>query len=297
MADTVAAQGDAHALALAALLRSGALSGAEPRGADGSPARPRKMDDTVRDWLDRAQRQAPDDVVALVVAINLERFDEGRRQTLIARWRALEPDNLVPILLAPPPEADMFDAAARAKVFDSHYDDFLRAMVQTLSRAIPVAQLRAWARQAGAEPREFLAGVVIGYWAAIVMPQFQQVVGSCRPEGLAEPRRQQCRAVAGVLLRRSDMLIAQMIGAPVAARLAVDAGERRDAETCGRDARWLSERSMLVSMQDEHGFMQRYAQLIEDDQPLTEQSVMRQLIVEAGYPPVPPPGWQPGQQP
>ena len=188
MADSVARHGDAQALVLAALIRTSALPSAEDETSDtpATPATP--MDATVREWLDSARRQAPDDVVSLIVAIDLERFDETRRQALIARWCVLEPDNLAPILLARLPEEERFDAASATRAHDSHYDDFLSTIYDTLSRTVPAAQLRMQARQAGMTLPEFLASSAIAYRAAAVSPDYPQVITPCERKPLAGPR-------------------------------------------------------------------------------------------------------------
>lgn len=294
MADTVARHGDAQALVLAALIRTSALPSSETEDAD-TPSAPTPMDGTVRDWLDGARRQAPDDVVALIVAINLERFDQTRRQSLIARWRVLEPDNLVPILLAGLPETEMFDAAAAAQAYDGHYDDFLRTMYDTLSRTVPAALLRTQARQAGMTLPEFLASSAIAYRTAAVSPDYPQVITPCERTPLAGPRLAQCRSVAGVLLDHGDDQIAEMVGARLLAHVApAEAGRRQAAERL-RVARWLSQQHMNVYLRDPSGSGERIARIFDGHQAFSEQSLMRQLVVESGLSPVPPTGWQPDQ--
>lgn len=295
MADSVARHGDAQALVLAALIRTSALPSAEDETSDtpATPATP--MDATVREWLDDARRQAPDDVVALIVALDLERFDEARRQALIARWRVLEPDNLAPIMLSELPEAERFDAAAATRVYDSHYDDFLWTMYDTLSRTVPAAQLRDQARQAGMTLPEFLASSALAYRAAAVSPGYQQIISPCERAPLAAPRPAQCRSVAGVLLDQSDDRISEMVGARILAHIApVEAGRRAAAERL-RAANWLTQQHMNVYLRDPSGFGERIARILDSRQAFSEQSMMRRIVVEAGLSPVPPAGWQPGQ--
>lgn len=294
-ADTVARQGDAQALTLAALIRTSALPSAEPEDAAMPSVPERSMDATVRDWLDRAQRQAPDDVVALIVAIELEHFDEARRQALIERWRALEPGNLAPILLAELPETKMFDAASATQTYDSHYDDFLRTMYATLSRATPAGQLRSFARQAGMTVPEFLATSALGYRAAAVLPGYSQVVAPCEKQPLAEARLAQCRAVGGLLLDHGDDLITEMVGARLVSHVAPAEADRRQAAERLRALRWLVLQHTNVSLADPSAFAERIARILDGREAFSEQSMMRRLVVESGLSPVPPPGWQPGQ--
>lgn len=294
LANTVAGQGDAHALALAALIRSSALP--EREGEDPGPPDPLpEMDETVRDWLDAAERQAPDDVVALIVAINLERYDDTRRKALIARWRALEPGNLVPVLLADLPGAEMLDAISKASVYDTHYDDFLRTMFRTASRSLPAGVVRAQALRVGMAPQAFLASMAIGNRAVDGMPWFPRLTGACLPERVPDPLRAHCLRAAGVMLDHGDDLMSEILGARIVARHSANSAERRDAVERGRLGRWLSQQSTNVYLNDPQHYFQRLAQVLGGDHAFTEQALMRQFVVEAGLPPVPPPGWQPDQ--
>lgn len=295
MADSVARHGDAQALVLAALIRTSALPSVEDETSDmpATPATP--MDATTREWLDSARQQAPDDVVALIVAIDLERFDEARRQALIARWRVLEPDNLAPILLARLPEAERFDAVSATRAYDSHYDDFLSTMYDTLSRTVPAAQLRMQARQAGMTLPEFLASSAIAYRAAAVSPDYPQVITPCERKPIEEPRLAQCRSVAGVLLDHSDDQISEMVGARILAHIAPAEADRRAAAERLRAASWLTQQHMNVYLRDPSGFGERIARILDSRQAFSEQSMMRRIVVEAGLSPVPPTGWQSDQ--
>lgn len=296
LADTIARHGDADALSLAALMRTSALPQRRAEAED-SPDHLPKMDRTVREWLDAAERQAPDDVVALILAIDLEHFDEARRQALIARWRALEPRNLVPILLAQRPGAEMFEAASGATVYDTHYDDVLRTIFRTVSRTMSPTVLRAQARRAGMSPEAFPASVAMGYRAAESMPWFPQLTNLCLPERVPEPLRAQCVGVARVMLDRGDDLMSEVLGAQIVARHAATAAARRDAGERIRAGRWLSLQSGNAEMSDPQRSLERLADALGGDGAFTEQAWMRQLVVKAGYSSTPPPGWQPGQSP
>lgn len=296
LANAVAGHRDAQALTLAALMRTSALPQRRAEAED-SPDHLPKMDRTVREWLDAAERQAPDDVVALILAIDLEHFDEARRQALIARWRALEPRNLVPILLAQRPGAEMFEAAYGATVYDTHYDDVLRTIFRTVSRTMSPTVLRAQARRAGMSPEAFPASVAMGYRAAESMPWFPQLTNLCLPERLPDPLRAQCVGVARVMLDHGDDLMSEVLGAQIVARHAATAAARRDAGERVRAGRWLSLQSGNAEMSDPQRSLERLADALGGDGAFTEQAWMRQLVVEAGYSPTPPPGWQPGQSP
>ena len=290
LADAVAEQGDAHSLAVAALLRdfgddkSMLLPGASPNVVP-------KPNDKIRKWLDDAERQSPDEVVVLVVAIYLERFDTVRRKALIDRWRALEPDNLTPILFAQYPEAQLFDAASSANRYDSHYADFLRAVVGSLLRPSLQAHVRLIAARSGNTPEEYVVGLATSYWSLVLMPAFQQILTPCRQQQLADARHLQCRWIAEIMFRRGDTILTDMIGASMIQRLAETASERQEAQARRREDNWLMLCMGEAYEREPRAHLKRFARLLTGTELFTERSLMRQLVVEAGYPPLPPPGW------
>jgi hypothetical protein len=295
LADEVAALGDGQALALAAMLRDGAMQGAGPQGTAGPETPPTRMDGTVREWIDEAQRRAPDEVTVLVLAVHLERHDEARRQALVARWRALEPGNLAPLLHAGLPEAALFEAAAATSGYDSHYDDVLRLFIDTLLRASPSALARMSGAQPGWTREEQAAALALVFWASSGTPPFQRLSASCRGDDLSATRRQECRRIAGVLLRRSDVLVAEGIGAGIFLRGPGTAVEKAEADVHKREGDWLGACTSLAYQRDPRGLARRFAQLIRGGMHTTERRVMRQIAIESGFPPSPPAGWGRGR--
>lgn len=291
LADEVAALGDAQALALAAMLRDGALLGAGPENTVGPETPPPRMDEKVREWIDEAQRRAPDEATVLVLAVYLERYDEARRQALVARWRALEPQNLVPLFHATLPEAALFEAAAGTSVYDSHYDDVLRLFIDTLLRASPSALARASASQQGLTREEQAGALALVFWLSSSNPAFQRIAVPCRADGQTGARQQQCRRIAEVLLRRSDVLIAEMLGGNMISRVSGIAAEKAEVEAYEREGQWLMSCIGQLEQRNPRMLMRRYAQLIRGGQHVTERMVMRQIVVESGFPPAPPAGW------
>jgi hypothetical protein len=294
LADEVAALGDAQALALAAMLRDGAMMGAGPESTVGPKTPPTRMDGKVREWIDEAQRRAPDEVTVLVLAVYLERYDEARRQALVARWRALEPQNLAPVFHATLSEAALFETAATTSVYDSHYDDVLRLIIDTLSRASSPALARMGVAQPGMTREEQAAAMALVFWATSGIPAFQRLSTPCRAEALSAMRQQECRRIAGVLLHRSDVLIAEGIGAGIFLRGPGTAAEKAEANVYKREGDWLGTCTNLAYQRDPRGLARRFAQLIRGGQHVTERAVMRQLAIESGFPPSPPAGWQRG---
>jgi len=294
LADEVARLGDAQALALAALLRDGALLGAGPQGTMGPESPPPQMDEKVREWIDEAQRRAPDEVTVLVLAVYVERYDLARREALLARWRTLEPQNLAPLLHATLPEAELFEAALSASVYDSHYDDVLRLIIETLSRASSSALARVSAASPGMTRDEQAAAMALVFWASLGSPPFHRISAPCRAADLTAARRQACRHAAEVLLRRSDVLIAEAIGGSIFLRGPGTDAEKNEAEAYKRETQWLLGYMQRAYERNPRPFARRFAQLIRGGLHTTERMVMRQLVVEAGFPPTPPAGWRPG---
>lgn len=290
LADEVARLGDAQALALAALLRDGALLGAGVQGSGAPAAQPKRMDPKVREWIDEAQRRAPDEVTVLVFAVYVERQDLARREALLARWRVLEPQNLAPLLHATLPDADLFEAALSASVYDSHYDDVLRLIIDTLSRASSSALARVSAASPGMTRDEQAAAMALVFWASLGSPPFHRISAPCRAADLTAARRQACRHVAEVLLRRSDVLIAEAIGGGIFLRGPGTDAEKREAEASRREGEWLMLGMNQAYERNPRAFARRFAQLIRGGLHTTERMVMRQLVIEAGFPPAPPAG-------
>lgn len=290
LAADIATQGDARALALAAVLRTGALANATESGDDATTG----VDATAESWLDDAMTRGPDDVTAIVLALYLDFRDTPRRRALIARWRTLEPRNMVPMLLASLPEDGLFDAAASADRYDSHYDDALRATLEILSRSRSpaLARLRAGQQEQGLLAYDMT--MAMAYHAASVTPGFSSIVTPCKSDAMDSGRTQQCRRIAATLLDNADALIAEMIGAAMAKRLAASPAERAGIEARQRELSWLSMCLNAMTQIGQQSVMSRYAGILLATRQVTEQQVMRQIVIEGGLPPMPPDGWKSG---
>lgn len=290
LAADIATQGDARALALAAALRNGALGNATENGGDASAG----IDATVESWLDDAMARGPDDVTAIVLALYLDFRDTSRRRALIARWRTLEPGNMVPMMLASLPEGALFDAAASADRYDSHYDDALRATLEILarSRSPALARLRAGQWEQGLLAYEMT--MAMAYHAASVTPGFSGIVSPCKSDAMDPGRKQQCRRIAGTLLDNADALIAEMIGAAMAKRLAASPAEHAGIEARQRELAWLSACLGAMTQIGQKAVMSRYAEILLGSTQITERRLMRRLVIEGGLPPTPPADWTAG---
>lgn len=130
------------------------------------------------------------------------------------------------------------------------------------------------------------------FWASVGLPPFQRISAPCRAADLPAARRQTCRHVAEVLLRRSDVLIAEAIGGSIFLHGPGSDAERKGAEASRREGDWLMGCMQQAYARDPRTFTRRFAQLIRGGMHTTERMVMRQLVVEAGFPPTPPAGWR-----
>lgn len=294
LADDVAALGDARALALAAKLRSIGLW-REPAQQDAvrDVANDVANDATIRRWLDEAERMAPDDVTALVLSMDMLAGDKARRSALIARWRRLEPGNLVPIMHAELTEDALFEAAATATVFDSHYDDALRTGIDLFSRVSSPTLARMRERSPEVGPEGHDATMIIAFWAASVMPGYQRVSTPCRAEGLSDARLRQCDRIARALMHRSEDLIAEMIGVAMVRRLPTFSPEERAAaEAMDREKDWLLYRTGELSQRDLHAYMTHFVAALRASPQTNERELMREVLRASGIPTAPPAGWR-----
>ena len=145
--------------------------------------------------------------------------------------------------------------------------------------------------QPGMTREEQAAALALVFWAASGTPPFQRLSMPCRGEGLSATRLQECRRIAEVLLRRSDLLIAEAIGGSIFLRGSGTAAEKIEAEAYRRDAQWLMDCMNQAYVRNPRAFARRFAQLIRGGMHTTERMVMRQIVVESGFPPAPPAGW------
>ena len=297
LADDVALLGDARALALAAKLRSIGLW-PEPAQQDAgrNVANDVANDATIRRWLGDAERMAPDDLQVLLLSMDMLARDKDPQAALIARWRRLEPDNLVPILHAELPEDALFEAAAKATSFDDHYRDLILAGVDTLSRvSSPVlARMRARSPEHGPEGHD--AVMVIAFWAASVAPGYQKLSTPCRAEGLSDPRLRQCEHIARVMVASKGSLLTEMIGTAVMRRLPTTTAEDLAAfDAMEREKDWLLHRTSELEQRDSRAYMMHFIAALRASAQYDERALMRDVLHAYGVPTSPPAGWRKDQ--
>ncbi len=284
LADDVAALGDSPALAFAALLRDSVL---RPPSEEDS-GKPSAIDAEVMRWRDEAERRAGSDITTLVMLLYLERGDTPARRALVARWRSLEPQNLVPLLYDDAPGVDLLDAAAAMSASDAHYDDVLRAFIDILSRAASPIMSRLQATRSAEERKLALA---MSFWSSVAIPPIQRIATPCRDASMPEQRRGHCRDIARVMWHRGDLLLFDVVGASIARRLSESAEEKAAAEAFRREYEWLTARMADAYGQDSRRYAKRFLHWLSAAPHVTERGMMRQLVVEAGFPPAPPADW------
>lgn len=294
LADELAAQADARALALAAFLRATTLDGAA--FAEGAQAYP-PLDALAARWLSEAERRAPDDVAVLLMSLHQRGLDDPRHAALISRWRALEPDNLAPLMHARLSGHELFAAAASTTRFDLHYDDVIRAVIETLSRHPYPALKPLIARDAQESLASYAASLGSLLWVVSAMPPFQSVAKPCRGESLPATRRQQCRHIAQIMIENSDIHIAESLGYSILTRATDNAAEQSKGAEAKRVRDWLILRTGELATRDMAAFCAEFVRLIRDTPQITERALNERMLVDAGIDPTPSPGWQREDEP
>lgn len=299
LADDVAALGDARALALAAKLRSiGLWREPAQQNAGRDVANDVANDATIRRWLDEAERMAPDDLTVLLLSMDMLARDKDRQAALIARWRSLEPGNLVPILHAELPEDALFEAAATATVFDDHYRDLILAGVDTFSRVSSPVLVRMRARSPEYGPAGHDAVMVIAFWAASVMPGYQKLSTPCRAESLSNERLRQCDHIARVMVASKGGLLTEMIGTAMMRRLpTATSADLAAADARERERDWLTYRTFELTKRDEQAYVVRFLAALRASAQYDERELMREVLRASGVQTAPPAGWRKEQDP
>ncbi|HEY2633233.1 MAG TPA: hypothetical protein VGI51_00860 [Steroidobacteraceae bacterium] len=154
-------------------------------------------------------------------------------QISLREWARIDADNAVPWLLLagaaraknnPAAEAGAFNQAAKARRIDSYYDSLLAFTEADLSKdATPV-------------DRWYLAVAVMGIEASTALPEYGVTSKHCSTGAMQDDNvRQQCGALAELLVSRGMTLLDLSIGAGLGARVGWPQG-RVDGLTQERDA-------------------------------------------------------------
>lgn len=284
LATTLAQEGGARELALAALL----VAAAE-EDAGRSPQ--------VEAWRRAAAAAAGTDVLAnqLLVASAASDEDAIAREAA-RRWQAAEPDNLIPLLHAGLTIDALLAQAGGASRADAGLYPGVRWIASAWRRHPPQAAEQA--AMTGGQPldlEEAAAVTAMGLWAATAMPGYAPLVEACDQRMLrALPaRRGDCRHVALLLADRSTSIADQAAGLAMLRALASSAAERDEVDARARRMDWrMLQWGRLARQQPRDGAGQ-FARLLADASVTSEQQLVDRVLAEGGVAPEPPADWTP----
>lgn len=292
VAGRLAAEDEPRALALAALLRDAYADRAEAP-ADAAP----RTDPQSRQWRALAFQRAGADVLALSL-LSLAPDDDATGAQALARWRQLEPANLVPWLHGNDATAARLEAARRARGADVHFYAQLRILVEAQRRHPPTDAERALltggpGQPGGPDGHAVLHGA--GLLAAWALPAPGALADPCIDAARQAPdslQAEACRIAAQALLR-ADTRALESVGLTLSAELARTADARRAAEEARRRFDWQMVELGRLSAGRPAGGVDAFAALLMADPDQTREAAFdeRQLR-EAGVPLDPPPRWR-----
>ncbi|WP_024892033.1 hypothetical protein [Luteimonas huabeiensis] len=289
LAERLTAEGEPRGLALAALLRE--ASAAPAAAAD--PAVPR-ADPTSRQWRALALQRAGTDVVALSLLALAPEGDAGTRDAALARWRQLEPANLVPWLHGDVDAPARFEAARRARSADSHLYAQVRVLVEAQRRHPPTEAERAAliggdGQPGGLDGYAVLHGTgLLGPLAVPALAPFAEACAAAARQAPGSVQAEDCRHAAQAL-QRADTRALESVGLALAADLARDAEARRAALAALRRFDWQMVALGRLSAGRPAGGVDAFAALLMAEPAGTREAALdeRQLR-EAGIPLDPP---------
>jgi len=298
LAGTLAKDGDARELALAALLRGLAARPPGDAAAAGSaPSRAAPRDPEAEAWLRRAAAKAGDDVIAnqlLVVAASAA--DADLRRDAASRWRAADPGNLVPLLHAGLTADALLAQARDATRADARMYEGVRWIMSAYQRHPPTAgEQAALAGDAPFHADEAAAITAMGLWAATAMPGYGTLRDACSGDMLrAVPARAaDCRHVANLLADRSGSIADEQAGLAMLGTLASTPAERAEVDARRRRMDWQMLQWGRAAQQQPRDGAAQFARLLADPSIGTEQQLVERVLQEAGVSPEPPMGWTP----
>ena len=185
-----------------------------PRTDDGS------ADARIRRLRELASRDGGDDPVVAILqqADTPTEIDAGHENPFAApamqRWRALEPDNLVPAMAS----GESIDSVlARAETFGRfslHLADLLSAVDAAFATSPPDRKQQQWLSDADVTAPDLAAGHAIDLGVRTMAPMMP-LINACKGDARhATPTRNlQCRALGRVMSAHSDASIGELFGA------------------------------------------------------------------------------------
>ena len=296
MAEDLAEENGARALALAARLRTQALE-AEAYNA-GREVPFEIVDAKIARWLEQAERSGADDPVAIALTLPLLRsIDAQRHADAVQRWRDAEPDNLAPLLHAGLSADALLEAARGTYRSDDHFTQILRLTAQVVERprSGPVGRVLQRVVDAGEGGRSTYAATLGTGIAAANLPQYADLTRACRaPEGL---RRLQCRHVGEAMSLRGGTLLERIVGIRLLQETAEDDAQRGQAAALRRRYDWLTARNAELSRRDLEDHASRMLAQLRTTPVPGEVEMLEHLLLDLGIPTEPPAGWRAEDEP
>lgn len=296
-ASALAATGKPRALAFAATLLAVAnwQPPIAPGADDGQPSQPVPADPRIGKWRAQAAASAAKDVIANALLMTDDKGSSIRAQAA-ARWRAVEPDNLAPLLMSNVDVDALLAQARTARRFDLHYYDKLRWMQQALVAHPPTpAELATLTGDDTPTPAELAIVTATGIDAATAMPGLGPVSQACRSDASrAMPQRgEDCRHLAQVLAHASDTLLGSSFGIAMLARLANSPAEVATARELRRQYAWRQQQWLELTRKQPRDGMPDFVRLLADPAIKSEPQLIERLLQENSIPLQAPAGWQP----
>ncbi|MCD9032636.1 hypothetical protein LDO32_12955 [Luteimonas sp. Y-2-2-4F] len=296
LAERLAAEEAPRGLALAALLREANAAAT----ADPAAAAPPRSDPQSRQWRALAFQRAGADTLALSLLALAPEDDAGTGRAALARWRQLEPANLVPWLHGDADAAARAEAARRARSADSHLYAQVRALVEAQRRHPPADAERALlaggrdGQPGGLDGYAVLHGTsLLAPWSLPALEPFAEGCAAAARQAPDSVQAEDCRNAAQAL-QRADTRALESVGLALAADLARSAEARRAAAEARRRFDWQMVELGRLSMGRPDGGVDAFAALLMAEPAATREAALdeRQLR-EAGIPLDPPAGWRP----
>ena len=213
-----------------------------------------------------------------------------------SRWRAVEPDNLAPLLFSSMPIDEVLTAARRTTRHESHGYDQIRAMSDAFIR-VPMSRQQigpdGWKEYPTAELRAGVSAFAI--WAAYVFPGLKPLSDACKNEALESTpaRRGDCLHVARTLATQSDTLLMTSLGIGILKRASNTAEDNALAITLDRNNAWQQQQyfQLLSAQRDSTQEMEATLRLLHTPSIESEVQLREAALRERGIALVPPSDW------
>ena len=298
LADRLVEDGGARNLAIAANLRAIALGDSLYDAEVALPAL--DGDAKLADWIARATREGRDD--ALVLTLLHRRFgthDDPRRKAVLARWQAIEPDNLAPWRyedeIANADADTLLARAEHATHVELHYIDTLRTVVAAFERHPQRASLAKRIFVGETPTLRDYAGAVAS--AMFTFPRFSPAINACKGDGALAiaGRSEACLRYGRLQADHSDTLIDQLMGLAILRFNAEDDVSLALYMRRRRQLAWLSDRWRNEGKAHREAMSDAMNARTNVKPPENnETTLLREVLEDRGVSLTPPDDWEPG---